>query len=322
MTRGPQRPARLRVALTGANGGLGRLLLPRLEADPSVERILALDIAPPKDAGPKTEYRRVDLTRHDAESAVREALTEESVDTLFHLAFVFGRVRNASFAHELEVAGSASVMTAASAARVRKLVVASLTALYGAKQTHPALLREDTPLAGCPGSRFINDKVQVEAQLEEFRANHPNTRVLVLRFAPIIGPAIDNPVTRILRAPLVPTLLGFDPLLQLVHEEDAAEALMRALHAQATGAFNIVGDGVMSLSGLIRRAGGRVLPLPSPIAGALLSTMNLYGGAGVPVTLLEYLHYSWVADGRRAQKELGFTPRYHTREVVEALRRA
>ncbi len=322
MARVHPRTPRLRVALTGATGGLGTLLLPRLEADPSVERILALDIAQPAGVGPKTEYRRVDLTRQDAESTVREALTEEGIDTLFHLAFVFGRVRDASFAHELEVAGSASVMTAASGAQVKKLIVPSLTALYGARQSHPALLREDAPLSGCPGSRFINDKVEVEEQLEEFRAGHPGTQVLVLRFAPIVGPSIDNPITRILRSPLVPTLLGFDPLLQLVHEDDAADALMRALHASASGVFNVVGDGVMSLSGMIRRAGGHVVPLPTPIAGALLSAMNLYGGAGVPVTLLDYLHYSWVADGQRAQTELGFTPRFHTREAVEALRRS
>ncbi|MGQ0506232.1 MAG: NAD-dependent epimerase/dehydratase family protein [Myxococcaceae bacterium] len=312
----------MRVALTGARGGLAKLLLPRLESDCSVEKILALDLAKPKHDGLKTEFRPLDLTRHDAEANLRDALVEEKIDTLFHLAFVYEPVRDPSVAHELEVAGSMTVMTAASAANVGKLIVPSTTALYGARGGHPAFLREEAPLLGCPGSRFISDKVVVEEQLESFRAGHPRTNVIVLRFAPIMGEFVDNPLARLLKSPVVPTLLGFDPLLQLIHEDDAAQALIRALHSKASGVFNVVGEGVMSLSGMIRHAGGIAIPLPSPVAAALLSAMNLYGGASVPLSLLNYLHYSWVADGRRASNELGFRPRYHTREAAATARRS
>jgi UDP-glucose 4-epimerase len=311
----------MRVALTGAAEGLGTLLLPRLQADPSIERVLAIDSTRPQELGPKAIFQQVDLTGHDAEATLREALLEERIDAVFHLAFVYGPVRDPSFAHELEVAGSMNVMTAVSAAEVPKLIVSSTTALYGARSGHPAFLGEEAPLSGCPGSRFITDKVVVEEQLESFRSGHPHTNVVVLRFAPIIGRAVDNPLARLLRSPVVPTLLGFDPLLQLIHEDDAADALVRALHSDVNGVFNVVGEGVMSLSGMIREAGGMSIPLPGPVAGALLSAMNLYGGAGVPLTLLNYLHYSWVADGRRASAQLGFQARYHTRDAAAAARR-
>src|SRR5438067_6411672 len=149
--------AGLRVSVTGATGDLGGLLLPRLEADPRVESILAIDLAKPSAHGPKVEYRRVDLTAASGERDLQDALREAKVDALYHLAFISGRVHSAAFAHELEVIGSMHVLTAAGALGLSRLIVPSMTALYGARASNAALIREDAPLYGCPGSRFVND---------------------------------------------------------------------------------------------------------------------------------------------------------------------
>jgi UDP-glucose 4-epimerase len=311
----------LRVAVTGAGSDLGRLLLPRLQADPRVERILALDTERPP-AGERVEYTRIDLARHDAEGELGRVLGEAPVDALYHLAFEMDPTGRGALAHELEVPGTMSVLAAASQARVARLVAPSLTALYGARRQAPALHGEDGPAEGCRGSRFISDKLEAESQVLAFGRRHPDTRVLVLRMAPTLGPRMNNPVTRLLSLPLVPTMLGYDPLWQALHEEDAARALHLALFADAEGLFNIVGRGVLPLSGMVRAAGGRVVPLPTGLASAALRLLGALGAAGVPVPLLDYLHYSWVADGRRAEEVLGFTPEYHTREAVASLRRS
>ncbi len=311
---------RLRVAITGASGDYGKLLLPRLERDPEVESILVLDVARPE--GSKVEFHRVDLTRHDAEGELTDALAERPVDVLYHLAFLFGPIRSGSLAHELEVIGTMNVLTAAGRAKLPRLVVPSITAVYGARGNNPALLREDSPLQGCPGSRFVMDKVEVEGQVRAFRERHPDMRVLMLRFAPLLGPSLDNPATRMLKLKAVPTLLGFDPLWQAVHEDDAARALHLALRADASGEFNIVGRGVLPLSGLIRQAGGRPLPLPGPMIRAVVRTLDVVGAASLPMALLDYIHYSWVADGERAESALGFIPIHHVRDAAAALRRS
>ena len=311
---------RLRVAVTGASGDFGRLLLPLLEKDPAVESILVLDVERP--GGAKVEYHRVDLTRHDAESELTEALTDHPVDAFYHLAFLYGRVRKGSVAHELEVMGTINVLAAVGRARIPRLVVPSLTAVYGARGQHPALLREEAPLLGCPHIRFVSDKVQVEGQVRAFRERHPDMRVIVLRFAPILGPTVDNPATRMLKRPVVPTLMGFDPLWQAIHEEDAARALHRALTAKESGEFNIVGQGVLPLSGLIRQAGARPLPLPGPLFRAAIHALGIVGAAGLPIALLDYIHYSWVADGELAETALGFIPIHHARDAAAALRRS
>lgn len=310
----------LRVAVTGASGDFGKLLLPLLEQDPAVQSVLVLDVAQPE--GPKVDYHRVDLTRHDAESELTEALSEQPVDVLYHLAFSFGAMRNGSVAHELEVAGTINVLAAVGRTRLPRLVVPSLTAVYGARGQHPALLREQAQLWGCPQSRFVSDKVQVEGQVRAFRERNPDTRVLVLRFAPVLGPSVDNPASRMLKRSVVPTLLGFDPLWQAIHEEDAARALHLALTAEVSGEFNIVGQGVLPLSGLIRQAGARPLPLPGPLFRAALHALDAMGAAALPIALLDYIHYSWVADGEQAESALGFIPIHHARDAAAALRRS
>ncbi|SES80876.1 SDR family oxidoreductase [Stigmatella erecta] len=310
----------LRVAVTGASGDFGKLLLPRLEADSAVQSVLVLDVANP--GGTKVEFHRVDLTRHDAESELTDALSDHPVDALYHLAFPFGPMTNGSVAHELEVAGTINVLAAAGRVRVPRLVVPSLTAVYGARGQHPALLREEAPLSGCPLSRFVTDKVEVEGQVRAFRERHPATRVLVLRFAPVLGPSVDNPATRMLRRSVVPTLMGFDPLWQAVHEDDAARALHLALTADASGEFNIVGQGVLPLSGLVYQAGARPLPVPGPLFRTALHVMDAVGASGLPIALLDYIHYSLVADGERAENELNFIPIHHARDAAAALRRS
>lgn len=307
----------LTVALTGPSGDLGSLLLPRLQADPGVERILTL--GPKLLSGPKIDHRIVDLTRHDAEEELADALNERPVDVLYHLAFLNRRVRG-SVAHEVEVIGTMRVLAAAATAKVRRLVVSSLTALYGARAQLPALIREEQPLSGVPHSRFVQDKIEVEREVLQFRERRPEIPTLVLRFAPVLGPSVDNPATRLLSRKVVPTLLGFDPLWQAVHEEDAALALHRALQSEATGVLNIVASGVLAFSGLVHEAGGHALPLPLPVARAAMRTLNAAGASATSANLLDYLRYSWVADGAKARRTLGFIPRHNVLDAARSLR--
>lgn len=319
MQRTEKTPRGLRVALTGAVGDLGQLLVSRLEADDAVESILALDLERPE--GRKIDFHKVDLLRGDADEELVDALAEKQVDALYHLAFLSRPVRQGALAHELEVVGSMHVLAAVARAEIPKLVVSSLTALYGARAQHPALIREDAPLHGCAESRFISDRIEVEHQVRAFRERHPNKQVLVLRFAPVLGPGQDNPATRLLRQPIVPTVLGFDPLWQAVHEKDAARALHACLSADASGEFNVVGEGVLSLSGMIREAGARALPLPQALARGALRALEPFG-AGVPAPLLDYVQYSWVADGARARDALGFRPDFSAHQAAAAMRRS
>ncbi len=308
----------MRVALTGPTGDFGTLLLPRLRDDARVSRIHTLGTR--GTSGPRLTHHRVDLTRYDVESELVDLLSEAQIDVLYHLAFLHGRTRSGAFAHEVEVIGTLHVLAAAARAGVKKLVVPSYTLVYGARPDNPALLTEDAPLHGSSTSRFVSDRVEVEKQVAAFRTAHPEVEVTVFRFAPVLGPTADNPATRFFRRPVAPTLLGFDPLWQAVHEEDACSALLQALDRPAAGVFNVVSADVLPLSAMIGLARSRVLPLPAPLARAILRGLNTAGVTATPVTLLDYLHYACVADGTRCRQVLDFVPRYSARQALQALR--
>ncbi len=309
----------MRVGVTGISSDLGLGLLERLDADARVTSIVAFDIAPPLQHSKKCSFVSVDLAQPGTEVDFNRSLQEHKLDALFHLAFVNSRLHRAAFAHELEVIGTLNVMAAAQATGLPRLIIPSLTALYGARPQGPALCQESHPLAA-QGVRFVTDRIEVERQLERFAERNPNTQVIVLRFAPIVGPSADNPFTRLLRTGLVPTFLGFDPLWQVVHQDDAVTALHLSLTTKAKGAFNIVGHAVAPFSTVVRLSGAKSVPMPGPLLRATIRAFEAAGLPSVPVPMLPFLRYSWVADDLRARRHLGFEARVPFREALASIR--
>ncbi|MDP3502854.1 MAG: NAD-dependent epimerase/dehydratase family protein [Myxococcales bacterium] len=310
-----------RVGVTGAASDLGRVLLPRLLEDPRVTEIVVFDVTRPVDLPERVRFVRLDLLRPGAEGDLERALFEARLDALYHLAFVNSRVHRASFAHELEVIGTLHLLAAAGAVKVPRLIVPSLTVLYGARAQNPAYATETQPLQTVPGIRFVSDRFEVERQLAEFVDRFPEVEVLVLRFAPIVGPSSNNPFTRLVRARVVPTVMGFDPLWQVVHEDDAGRALHLALHTRARGIFNIVGEGVAPVSSLLRAAGTTTLPMAGPLLRSAVTALEAVGLPASPWALMDFFRYSWLADGRRAARDLHFLPHLPVHEAMATMTR-
>ncbi len=311
--------ATLVVGLTGALSDLGRLLLPRLLADAQVREVVVFDLAPPSPLPERVRFVPLDLLKPDAQGLLEAAVKAFPLDALYHLAFINSRVHQGSFAHELEVLGTMNVLNAVAAHGVRRLIVPSLTALYGARPSSPTFARESQPLGGVFGVRFITDRVEVERQLVEFAGRVSHTEVLTLRFAPIVGPTSNNPFTRLARRGVVPTALGFDPLWQLVHEDDAARALHLGLHTRSRGIFNIVGEGVAPISSILRSAGARPLPLPAPVLRRALRAFELTGAPLTPLALMDFFRFSWLADGQRAARALHFVAHVPVHQAAKTM---
>lgn len=304
------------IALTGVRTFLGRSLLKLLEEDDSVRRLVVIDRDSPSAAGAKLRSYTVDRTQPSAPARIAEILAAENVDTFFHLGFLESPTRNLVWAHELESVGTLHVLNACRERPVKRLVLGSSTALYGPHYDNPNFLAETHPLRGLPGVPFLSDKIDAERQFEAYARDHKDAAVSVLRFAPLLGPTVDNYVTRWLTQGVVPTLLGYDPLIQFVHEVDALAALKRTLELAVSGVFNIVGDGVLPMSTVVKLLGQRSLPVPHLLAEGVLDLMWKAGAARVPAPMLRFLRFLCVADGAKAKRELGFSPGYTTREAV------
>jgi len=304
------------VALTGARTFLGRSLLKLLEEDDRTRRIVVIDQESPLSAGAKSRSYVVDRTQPSAPARISEILAAESIDTFVHLGFLESPARNLGWAHELESVGTLHILNACRERPVKKLVLGSTTTLYGPHRDNPNFLTEAHPLRGLLGTPFLGDKIDAERQVEAYAREHRAACVTVLRFAPLLGPTVESYVTRWLTQALVPTLLGFDPLVQFVHEVDALAALKLALDRDAPGCFNVVGDGVLPLSTVIKLIGRSQLPLPHFFARRLTALLWLAGVSEVPPAMLRFLRFVCVADGAKAKRELGFSPGYSSREAV------
>jgi UDP-glucose 4-epimerase len=302
------------VAILGLRTFVGREIAQRLASRSPAIRVVGLDLRPPLGLDERVRFHRVDLTQPRADASIAAVLEKERAEAVLHAAFRTDPTPDLDLDHELDTIGSLHVMNACAAAKVRRLVVASSTMLYGPHPDNPNYLSEHHPLRGHRDAHAVRNRIEMETLLTDWREQHPDVEVSVLRACWAIGPTIWNRIVRYLSLPVVPLPIGYDPLLQLVHEQDLLDAFERALLTSRPGVFHVVGSGVLPVSTLFRLARQRTIPLPSP----LLERLSYYPSQGQtgdpPAAFFDYLRYLWVADGKRGWDAFG-EPAYSTKEA-------
>jgi UDP-glucose 4-epimerase len=287
-----------------------------MEHDNRYRKILALDVREPFRIGRRTQYCHIDLTSPEAGQELAELFRAQQVDGLVHLAFLSSPIHDAAYAHELQAIGTMHLLNAASAAGLSKVVMLGTTMSYGARPDNPNFLLEDAPLQGVPGCAQVSDLIEAEKEAWEFSRKNPGTVVTVLRMASMLGANVDGFMARLLSRSTVPTVMGYDPLLQFVHEVDALDALKRAVDQDHPGAFNIAADGVLPYSTVLRLGGRIPLPVPAFLVNRLGGFLWALQATETPPCFLDYLRYLWVTDSAKAKTDLGFAPKYTSRETL------
>ncbi len=308
------------VLVTGVSKFLGGHLAARLAADPSIDRVLGVDTVPP----PRDLLRRMgraEFVRADIRNPlIAKVISQASVDTVVHASLSAnpGTSGGRTAMKEMNVIGTMQLLAACQkAASVRRLVLKSTTAVYGSSPRDPALFDEAMTPKDLPSGGYAKDAVEIEGYLRGFARRRPDVSVTALRFANFIGPRIDTVFTRYFALPVVPTVLGFDARVQLLHEEDALAVLERAVSHELPGTFNVAADGVLLLSQAIRRAGRIALPVPGPAVGPL---SRFFRGAHLvdfSPEQMRLLNFGRVVDNRRLRTQFGFTPRWTTIQAFD-----
>jgi UDP-glucose 4-epimerase len=302
------------IAMTGLGTFLGRRLAERLGATQSQTGLIGVDLRRPYGLSNRVRFHPVDLTIPTADGHLAEIFGKEEVDTVVHTAFRREPSPDLEEDHELETIGSLHILNACAAAGVRRLVVASTTMVYGPRPDNPNFLTESHPLRGHPDAHCVADRVEMETLVADWATTHPGTCVTVLRPCWIMGPDYLDPVVRYFARPVVPTLLGYDPLMQFVHQDDCLHAFETATLHDHPGVFNVVGRGVLPLSTILRAGGKRPLPVPAAILYRLRYYPSRAQTGDPPEGFYDYLRYLWVADGERGWAAFG-EPEYSTREA-------
>ncbi|MBO8189813.1 NAD-dependent epimerase/dehydratase family protein [Streptomyces spirodelae] len=312
------------VLVTGVARPLGGRFVRRIQREPGVSRVIGVDAqAPVEDLG-GADFVRADLRQ----PAIGKVLAEHAVDTVVHMDVhgtpptLGGGGRGA--VKETNVIGAMQLLGACQKApTVSRLVIKSTTSVYGSAPRDPAVFDESTPVRNLPSGGFAKDAVEVEGYVRGFARRRPDVAVTVLRFAHILGPAAESPLAAYFSLPVLPTVLGYDPRLHFVHDDDVIEVLRLAAGEPrrgtlTAGTFNIAGDGVLLLSQCARRLGRPTVPMLLPAIRWSRSVLRSVGATDFSPEQIRLLTHGRVVRTAHARDVLGFTPRRTTAQTLDA----
>jgi UDP-glucose 4-epimerase len=306
----------LRVLITGVSSYWGGRLAQALERDPDVEVIVGVSPGDPTCELTRTEYVRVGTQHALLKRIVHAADIDTVVDTRM---IVDAALAPSRAAHENNVIGTMNVLAACGGpdSPVRKVVFKSSAHYYGCERDDPAYFTEEMDRPHPPRTPIEKDLVEAERAVKSFADRHPDVTVTVLRFANGLGPDLHTSHTALLSLPAVPSILGFDPRYQFIHEDDISGVLEHATRHDLPGVYNAAGDGVLVLSEIASLLGKPLLPLLPPWGTGLAATALRRAGVKLPPEMLQQLRYGRAVDNRRL-KAAGYAFRATSRETVQA----
>jgi UDP-glucose 4-epimerase len=297
-----------RVVVTGASGSFGRVAARWL-----VHRgyaVHAVDLHD-SDALPSgVELARLDVRKRGFEDLVRRVRP----DALIHLAMVrrFGRAPEER--HRINFEGTAKVFDVGRQHGVKKMVFVSRATVYGALPDQPQFVDEDHPPAAGRTFPEIQDLVAADLYVGGRLWRHPEVETVLLRPVNVLGPTVRTLLNRYLGRPRVFSVLGYDPMQQVLHEDDLGLAFEHALAPGLRGIFNVTGPGEVPLHVLVEEAGATLVPVPERLIGWVKGRL---GFPRIPRGAVEYLKFPCTVDGSRFREATGFEPRF---DLVETLR--
>jgi len=300
------------VVVTGISGNLGRALAKQLHLEALV---VGIDRRPFRDKPKDIVHVQVDIRK----ARVEEAFRHRKVDALIHLGIMHDPRMPFSEAHSFNVVGTQKILELCVRHGVRKVVVLSSANVYGPLPENSNFLTEETPLMAADRYSDVRDLIEVDMYAQSFVWRHPDIETVILRPVNIVGPTVKNAPSNYLRLQHPLTVMGFDPMIQLIHEEDVARALIQALKPGARGVYNVTGPGEVPLSAVLRELGRSPVPVPDFLLRPALRRLFRAGVVSFPPEELDHLQYLCVVDGSRAAREMGWSPRYTLRETIRSV---
>lgn len=305
-----------RILITGVSRFWGAELARRLEADPTVEQIVAVDTEGPARQLARTDFVRADI-RH---SLVGKLVRGLGIDTVVHSGLIVDpQQAGTRTVHETNVIGTMNLLAACSGSDspVRRLIVKSSTAVYGSEPDDPPFWTEDMRRRGAPRDGFTRDLDEAESYVREYEVRNPKVAVTLMRFGNVLGEVHDSPFARLFDLPVIPTVFGFDPRIQFLDEDDAVSALEHATRQDCRGTYNVAGAGVVVLSQAISLLGKLNAPVLPFVGGTMaMRLLDRLGLVAFPPEFVRLLQYGRVVDTTRLHEELGFVPSRTTMETV------
>jgi UDP-glucose 4-epimerase len=300
------------VVLTGISGNLGRAVAKVLHRE---VQVLGVDRRPfvgkPKDV----EHFQIDLRKKKLEDVFKK----HKVNSIIHMGIMHDPRMSAEEHHSFNVVGTTRVLECAARFGVKKVVMLSSANVYGPSPDNSNFLSEESPLMAASRFPQVRDLIEVDMLAHHFFWKHPTIETVVLRPVHIVGPTIRNAPSNYLRLPRPWVMSGFDPMLQLIHVDDVANALKTSLTPGLRGVFNVVGPGEVPLSKIHEELKSKPRSVPHLLAKPLLGALFKYRLASYPPEELDHIQFLCMVDGTRWKTESSWAPSYSMKETIRAV---
>ncbi|MFT3764421.1 MAG: NAD-dependent epimerase/dehydratase family protein [Minicystis sp.] len=307
----PLEDAERPVLITGICGRLGRRLARRLHRE---QRVIGIDRRDFEGRPKDVEHHKFDIRRKKTQDVFRQ----QQIAAVVHLGVMHDPRISQAEHHSWNVVGFQRLLDFVAQYGVTKLVVLSSANVYGPRPDNPQFLGEDAPLLGGASFSEIRDLIEVDMLAQSFFWKRPETETVILRPVHILG-GVRNAPSNYLRLKAIPTLLGFDPMVQVIHQDDVVSAIQAALRPGVRGIFNLAGPAPLPLSRLIGLTGRPRITIPHFLATGIIQSLWRYRVTSFPAPELDHIRYVCMVDDRRAREVLRWTPGHSIEETVAAV---
>ena len=301
------------VLITGIGGRLGNFLAKRLHREVNV---LGIDRRKVTNLPKDVKHYKIDIRR----SRIEDIFRNNKIDTIFHLGVMHNLRETDKVHHDFNIMGTTKLLEYAQKYGVKKFIFLSSANVYGPKATNSHFLSEDTPLMGGAGFSAIRDLVALDMLVTSFFWRAPKLDIVIFRPAHILGNVRNAPSNYLRIQNRIPRILGFDPMIQTIHQSDLVDAMMSVFKKKGIkGVFNIASEGELPLSEIIKYLGKKELPLPEILFKLALKEMWLAKVSSFPASELDHIKYVCMVDDSRAKKEFGYKPKYNITDSLDSL---
>jgi UDP-glucose 4-epimerase len=301
-----------KVLITGIAGGQGRLLARRLREN---FEVCGVDRVGWEGAPRGVKVHVVDVRKKKFEDIIRT----EMPTAIVHMGFIRHFRATDRERYDTNVRGTKQLLDHCIHHGVQKLVVVSSAYVYGAFPENPYFLDEDSPLSASRSYPEIRDLVEVDTLASAWLWRYPHLHTCVLRPVNVLGTYVHSMIGEYLKQSRIPTVMGFDPMMQFLHEEDLSEAIALALEHGLQGVFNVTGPGQVPLHTAIRETGGTAFPVPEPILRAVFDRAFRWGFQAIPPGALDYIKYPVTVDGSRFVEATKFRCLFELEEIFQSV---
>ena len=308
----------MRIFVTGSSSHLAKVLLPMLCEHPKISHVKGVDINPGNFEHKKFSFSNIDVR----DTALSQHMN--GCDVVIHLAFVVLRStlkqqrKNRELIHDINVNGSTNVFQQANKLGFKKIIHLSSAAVYGAWPNNPNSINENQARQVMKGFSYAEDKNEVEDWLDNLEKN---SKIDIIRLRPhvILGPQSQPFLLSLIRQPFYPKLPDPQPLSQCIWENDVADAIIKSVFSNASGAFNLAAEPAISFKEMIQMSHRFSIPVPIKLLRFTHKYLWHISSVGEEPGWLDGMPYSLAIDSSKAKNELGWEPQHSTYDCINKI---